>query len=163
MGLHNSAVIDPLVGAANQSNVGGSLSGSDPAGFGSPAVPEPTSVALQNTTGFGSQPSSEPPPVSPQNPTGFGSLPVTDAQNGTNGLSTPAFDAATTLGYLADGNTEGTVLATNGAQSANIALLGNYMAASFPAPTGSLAGTTQGADGEPIGSSSSPLTHPQHA
>ena len=96
--------------------------------------------------------------VSPQNPTGFS--PVTDPQNGPNGLSMPAFDAATTLGYLADANTEGTVLATNGAQGANIAMLGSYMASTFPTPTGSLAG--QGADGL-AGNSSSLLTHPQHA
>ena len=149
VGLHNShgyggsTVIDPpLVSAVNQSNVSGSPSGSDPAGFGN-------------------LPASDPPPISPQHPTGFGPLP--DPKNGTNCLSMPAFGAATTLGYLADGNTEGTVLATNGAQGPNIALLGNYMASSFPASTGSLAGTTQGADGEPIGSSSSLLTHPQHA
>jgi hypothetical protein len=163
VGLHSSrgyggsTVNDQLIGAANQ------MSGSDPADFGSPPVTKPPQVALQNTTGFGSPPSSDAPPVSPPNPTGFGLLPVTDPQNGTNGLSMPAFGAATTLGYLYDGSTEGTVLATNGAQGGSIALLGNYMASSFPTPNGSLAGTTLGADGGPIGSSSSLLTHPQHA
>jgi len=43
-----------------------------------------------------------------------------------------AFGPSTTLGYLPDGNhTQGTLSLTDGSHSANIALLGNYMASSF--------------------------------
>ena len=56
---------------------------------------------------------------------GFGAQDVID-------LPGIAFDAQTTLGYLADSNqTGGTLSLTDGAQSAKIALLGNYMASSF--------------------------------
>jgi hypothetical protein len=43
-----------------------------------------------------------------------------------------AFGPSTTLGYLPNGNhTQGTLSLTDGSHSANIALLGNYMASSF--------------------------------
>jgi FG-GAP repeat len=56
---------------------------------------------------------------------GFGAQDVID-------LAGIAFGAHTTLGYSPNSNqTAGTLSITNGAQSVNIALLGNYMASSF--------------------------------
>jgi hypothetical protein len=56
---------------------------------------------------------------------GFGAQDVID-------LPGIAFDAQTTLGYLPDSNQPGGTLSlAGGAQSAKIALLGNYMASSF--------------------------------
>jgi hypothetical protein len=66
---------------------------------------------------------------------GFGAQDVID-------LPGIAFDAQTTLGYLADSNqTGGTLSLTDGAQSAKIALLGNYMASSFAVASDNHGGT----------------------
>ena len=53
-----------------------------------------------------------------------------------------AFDAQTTLGYLANNNPVGGMLSlADGTHSANIALLGNYMASSFAAASDNHGGT----------------------
>ena len=57
-------------------------------------------------------------------------------------MSGIAFDAQTTLGYLPNSNqTGGTLLLTDGTQSAKITLLGNYMASSFAVASDSHGGT----------------------
>ena len=61
-----------------------------------------------------------------------------------DGIDLPgiAFDAQTTLGYSPNSNgTGGTLSVTDGAQSAKIALLGNYMASSFALASDNHGGT----------------------
>ena len=85
---------------------------------------------------------------------GFGAQDVID-------LPSIAFDAQTTLGYLAASNqTGGTLSLTDGAQSAKIALLGNYMASSFAVASDNHGGTmvTEASQA----SNQSLLTNPQH-
>ena len=141
-------------------------------GSSQPLTDPPTGGAgFQNGGASGTPPVTNPPTGGTgfQNGGAGGTPPVTDLPTGGTGfqngslLAALAADGQITLGYLLDGHTDSTLSATNGSQGANIALLGSYMASSFPAPTGSLAGATLGADGGPIGSSSSLLTHPQHA
>jgi hypothetical protein len=85
---------------------------------------------------------------------GFGAQDVID-------LPGIAFDAQTTLGYLADSNqTGGTLSLADGAQSAKIALLGNYMASSFAA-VGDHHGDSMVTEAWQA-SNQSLLTHPQH-
>jgi hypothetical protein len=73
-----------------------------------------------------------------------------------------AFDAQATLGYLPGNNqTGGTLPFMDGAQSAKIALLGNYMASSFAA-VGDHHGDTIVTEAWQA-SNQSLLTHPQHA
>jgi hypothetical protein len=86
---------------------------------------------------------------------GFGAQDVID-------LPGIAFDAQTTLGYLPDSDqTGGTLSLADGAQSAKIALLGNYMASSFAA-VGDHHGDTIVTEAWQA-SNQSLLTHPQHA
>ncbi len=64
--------------------------------------------------------------------------------SGRDGIDLPgiAFGAGTTLGYLPNSNqTEGTLSLTDGTHSANIALLGNYMASSFVMESDNQGGT----------------------
>jgi hypothetical protein len=85
---------------------------------------------------------------------GFGAQDVID-------LPGIAFDAQTTLGYLADSNqTGGTLSLTDGAKSAKIALLGNYMASSFAVASDNHGGTmvTEASQA----SNQLFLTNPQH-
>ena len=85
---------------------------------------------------------------------GFGAQDVID-------LPGIAFDAQTTLGYLPNSNqTGGTLSLTDGAQSAKIALLGNYMASSFAVASDNHGGTmvTEASQA----SNQSLLTNPQH-
>jgi hypothetical protein len=85
---------------------------------------------------------------------GFGAQDVID-------LPGIAFDAQTTLGYLPDSNqTGGTLSLADGAQSAKIALLGNYMASSFAVASDNHGGTmvTEASQA----SNQSFLTNPQH-
>jgi hypothetical protein len=85
---------------------------------------------------------------------GFGAQDVID-------LPGIAFDAQTTLGYLADSNqTGGTLSLTDGAQSAKIALLGNYMASSFAVASDNHGGTMI-TEASQAGNQSL-LTNPQH-
>ena len=70
-------------------------------------------------------------------------------------LSGMAFGAQTTLGYLPNSNqTGGTLSVTNGSQSANIALLGSYIASSFATESDNHGGTMVVAEasqtGEPV-------------
>ena len=66
---------------------------------------------------------------------GFGGQDVID-------LSGIAFDAQTTLGYAPNGGqTGGTLSLSDGIHSANIALLGNYMASSFATASDNHGGT----------------------
>jgi len=86
---------------------------------------------------------------------GFGAQDVID-------LPGIAFDAQATLGYLPDSDqTGGTQPFMDGAQSAKIALLGNYMASSFAA-VGDHHGDTIVTEAWQA-SNQSLLTHPQHA
>jgi hypothetical protein len=74
-------------------------------------------------------------------------------------LADIAFGAGTTLGYA--GNvTGGTLTVTNGTHSANIALLGQYTAASFAASSDGHGGTTIS---DPPVQDTNHLTQPQHA
>jgi hypothetical protein len=85
---------------------------------------------------------------------GFGAQDVID-------LPGFAFDAPTTLGYLADSNQPGGTLSlADGAQSAKIARLGNYMASSFAVASDNHGGTmvTEASQA----SNQSFLTNPQH-
>ena len=86
---------------------------------------------------------------------GFGAQDVID-------LPGIAFDAQTTLGYVADSNQTGGILSLTdgGAQSAKIALLGNYMASSFAVASDNHGGTmvTEASQA----SNQSLLTTPQH-
>ena len=73
-----------------------------------------------------------------------------------------AFDAQATLGYLPGSNqTEGTLPFMDGAQSAKVALLGNYMASSF-ATVGDHHSDSMVTEAWQA-SNQSLLTHPQHA
>jgi hypothetical protein len=87
-------------------------------------------LVLGNTSPSGGQDSNFAGTVS-----GFGAQDIID-------LSGIAFDAQTTLGYLPNSNqTGGTLLLTDGTQSAKIALLGNYLASSFAVASDSHGGT----------------------
>ena len=84
---------------------------------------------------------------------GFGAQNVID-------LTGIAFNAQTTLGYSANSNkTGGTLSITDGALSAKIALLGNYMASSFAIGSDHHGGTLIIAEA----SSSSQLASPTQA
>ena len=156
--------LDPpedTLGYAGATITGGSAVASDPSTGG---------TGFQNGGASGSPPVNDPPTGGTgfQNGAASGSPPVNDPPTGGIGfqngnLLALASGAQATLGYLLDGTTDSTLSATNAPQGANIALLGNYMASSFPAPTGSLAGAIQGAEGGSVGSSSSLLTNPHHA
>ena len=95
--------------------------------------------------------------------------PALDIRRYNRGLRRPEHDRSakyrfgpqTTLGYLPNSNqTGGTLSLTNGGQSANIALLGNYMASSFAVVGDSHGGTMVTAE-RPSGTQSL-LTNPQH-
>jgi hypothetical protein len=74
-----------------------------------------------------------------------------------------AFESGTSLGYLPNSNhTGGTLTLTDGTHSANIALLGNYMASSF-ALAGDGSGGTMVVPAASLGGNQSLLAHPQHA
>jgi hypothetical protein len=74
-----------------------------------------------------------------------------------------AFDAQTTLGYLPNSNQAGgTLSVTDGSHSANIALLGNYIASSFAVLGDDQGGTLVVAEASQSASHSL-LTSPQHA
>jgi hypothetical protein len=80
-----------------------------------------------------------------------------------NGLDLPqiAFDAHTTLGFKEDENlTGGTLTVANGTQTAAIALLGNYMAASFVTATDGHGGTLVTQDSQ--ASQQLTVTHPHN-
>ena len=74
-----------------------------------------------------------------------------------------AFNAQSTLGYLPDGNrTAGTLSLADGIHSANIGLLGNYMASIFAMASVNHGGTTTAAEvGQP--NDHSVLSNPHHA
>ena len=165
LGLGTAPVTNPPSGDPGLQNLG----------LGTAPVTDPPSgdPGLQNL-GLGTAPVTNPPSGDPglQN-LGLGTAPVTSPPSGdpglqnlggslTNGHLALAFGAQSTLGYLPDGNTDSTLSATNGSQSGIIALLGNYIASSFPAPSGSLTDTSVGADGGQLGSQSL-LANPRHA
>ena len=82
-----------------------------------------------------------------------------------NHLAAPgiAFGADTTLGYLPNSNqTGGTLSLTDGTHSANIALLGNYMASSFVMESDNHGGTMVVAEASQT-STQTLLTSSQHA
>ena len=86
---------------------------------------------------------------------GFGGRGVID-------LPEIAFDAQTTLGNLANDNPAGGMLSVaDGTHSANIALLGNYMASSFAAASDNHGGTMVVAEA-PQASDQSLLSNPHH-
>jgi hypothetical protein len=73
-----------------------------------------------------------------------------------------ACDAVDTLGYSPNSNaTGGTLSVTDGAHSAKIALLGNYIASSFALASDNHGGTMVVAEAIQPGNQSL-LTHPQH-
>ena len=87
---------------------------------------------------------------------GFGAQDVID-------LPGVAFDAQTTLGYSPNSNgTGGTLSVTDGTHSANIALLGNYMASSFVMESDNHGGTMVVAEASQT-SNQALLTTSQHA
>jgi hypothetical protein len=87
---------------------------------------------------------------------GFGSQNAID-------LPSIAFGAQTTLGYSPNSNNiGGTLSLTNGAQSANISLLGSYMASSFVMESDSHGGTMVLTDAIQSGNQAL-LTNPHHA
>ena len=84
------------------------------------------------------------------------------AQNAID-LTNIAFGAHTTLGYSPNSNdTGGTLSLTDGVHSANIALLGSYMASSFVTQSDNHGGTMVLADAAQVGNQPL-LTNPQHA
>ena len=86
---------------------------------------------------------------------GFGAQNVID-------LPDIAFDAQTTLGYLSDSNSAGgTLSVADGMHSANIALLGNYMASSFAMASDGHGGTLVAAEASQPDQSL--LSNPHHA
>ena len=100
-------------------------------GSGGTIVYDPP-VSGQNTAGGG--------PVLPSATTDMGpvehstgtSISGFEAKDNIDDLPSLAFDAQSTLGYLPNGNrTEGTLSLADGIHSANIALLGNYVASIF--------------------------------
>jgi hypothetical protein len=114
------------------------------------STPDSGNVTFTGTTGalWLDQPSTFTGKVS-----GFGAQNVID-------LSGIPFNAQTTLGYSANSNkTGGTLSITDGALSAKIALLGNYMASSFAVASDNHGGTMVVAEA----SSSSLLANPHHA
>ncbi len=83
------------------------------------------------------------------------------AQNAID-LPSIAFDAQTTLGYLPNTNqAAGTLSVTDGSHSANIALLGNYIASSFAVVGDNHGGTMVVSEASQSGTQSL-LTNPQH-
>ena len=86
---------------------------------------------------------------------GFGAQNIID-------LPDIAFDAQTTLGYLSDSNwAGGTLSVADGTHSANIALLGNYMASSFAMASDGHGGTLVAAEASQPDQSL--LSNPHHA
>jgi hypothetical protein len=86
---------------------------------------------------------------------GFGSNDVLD-------LADLAFGKNTTLGYAANtSNTGGTLTVSDGTHTANIALLGQYTAASFVMSADGFGGTH--IQDSPPATLTQALTHPQHA
>jgi hypothetical protein len=77
-------------------------------------------------------------------------------------LADLAYGSSTTLGYAANSNnTGGTLTASDGVQTANIALLGQYMAASFAMSADGFGGTL--IHDEAPATVTQTLTQPQHA
>jgi len=73
-----------------------------------------------------------------------------------------AFGSNTTLGYAANSNnTGGTLTASDGTHTANIELLGQYMASSFAMSTDGVGGTL--IQDLPPATLTHTLTQPQHA
>jgi hypothetical protein len=86
---------------------------------------------------------------------GFGGRDVID-------LSEIGFDAQTTLGYSPNSSqTGGTLSLAGGTHSANVALLGNYMASCFAAESDTHGGTMVVAEAPPAGDQSL-LSNPHH-
>ena len=84
---------------------------------------------------------------------------------GQNAIDLPgiAFDDQTTLGYTSKGDQpEGTLSISDGIHSANIALLGNYMASSFVTASDNHGGTIVLAEAA-MPNGQSPLSNPHHA
>jgi hypothetical protein len=77
-------------------------------------------------------------------------------------LADLAFGSNTTLGYAANSNnTGGTLTVSDGTHTANIALLGQYMAASFSMSADGFGGTL--IHDVPSAALTQPLTQPHHA
>jgi hypothetical protein len=77
-------------------------------------------------------------------------------------LADLAFGSNTTLGYAANSNnTGGTMTVSDGTHTANIALLGQYMAANFSMSADGLGGTL--IHDLPSATQTQTLTQPQHA
>jgi probable HAF family extracellular repeat protein len=167
-GIATVTSVSAAFGSPSESQNGGTLP-SDPSVFGKTTGPLAIAAAQPSLLGQANQNSTasiecklvsdivtDPPMIGTLNQNAYG---PTQGQS-SNDLSLIAFGAHQTLGYLDDnGNTNGTVSSNSGLPATNAALLVNYIASSFAAPSDELVGAVAGAE---VGQTGSILTNPQH-